>query len=386
MMRLSHRERVLLTLKHQEPDQVPIAIGGGPYGIVDSVYHKLVDHYHLGQPVAPFRSGHSISFMDDRLLSKLGSDMRYVYPNMLPNSPVNTGSDPDTFTDSYGQIWHRALPYYYAGEGILSDFKPGKNRLDKAITLPDPTETRWMAGVEQRARYLKEEAEHFITMRMVASHGVFQTACDLRGTENFLVDLAIYPDFAQDLLNRIGNFLIGLYQQAMQSGGQYFDMIELPGDDYASNLNTLISPAMFRQFIKPIIQRMVDTIRNYQPEIYIMFHSDGLITSLLDDIIELGIDVIHPLEPLPGANFEEIKKQYGKLITFIGAIDISHALPGSQDDVINEVILRIKQLAPGGGYILAPSNHIQADVPVENIVTMVEAARQYGKYPLDLPN
>jgi len=130
---------------------------------------------------------------------------------------------------------------------------------------------------------------------------------------------------------------------------------------------------------------MIDTIRNYRPDIYIMFHSDGLITSLLEDIIDLGVDVIHPLEPLPDTNFKEIKKQYGDKITFMGAIDISHALPGSKDDVINEVILRIKQLAAGGGYILAPSNHIQADVPVENVVTMVEAAHQYGKYPLALP-
>lgn len=385
MMRLSHRERVLLTLKHQEPDQVPIAIGGGPYGIVDPLYLKLVDYYRLGQPVTPFRTGHSISYMDDRLLEKLGSDMRYVYPRLLPNSPINPGSVPDTFTDSYGQIWHQAIPYYYAGKGILSDFKPGKDRLEDRLTLPNPSENRWMDGVEECAKHLKSATDYFITMRMVASHGVFQTACDLRGTENFLIDLAIYPEFAYELLNQLGDFLIGLTHQAMQAGGQYFDMIELPGDDYASNLNTLISPTMFRQFIKPNIQRMVDTIRNYRLDIYIMFHSDGLITSLLEDIIDLGVDVIHPLEPLPDTNFEEIKKQYGDKITFMGAIDISHALPGSKDDVIDEVILRIKQLAAGGGYILAPSNHIQADVPVENVVTMVEAARQYGKYPLSLP-
>jgi len=385
MTKISHRERVILSLNHQEPDRVPIAIGGGSYGIVDPSYFKLLEYYQLGEPVPPFRTGHSISYMDDRLLEKLGSDIRYVYPNLLPNSPINAGSTPDTFTDSYGQVWHRALPYYYAGKGILSDFKPGKDRLNQALDLPDSSHNRWMKGVEERAKFLKSETDHFVSMRMVASHGVFQTACDLRGTENFLIDLAIYPDFAQELLNQIGDFLIDLTHQAMRAGGQYFDMIELPGDDYASNLNTLISPTMFKQFIKPIIQRMVNTIREYQPNINIMFHSDGLITSILDDIIDLGVDVIHPLEPLPGTNFEEIKKQYGKKITFMGAIDISHALPGSKEDVINEVILRIKQLAPNGGYILAPSNHIQADVPVENVVTMVEAAHQYGKYPLDLP-
>jgi uroporphyrinogen decarboxylase len=113
-----------------------------------------------------------------------------------------------------------------------------------------------------------------------------------------------------------------------------------------------------------------------------MLHSDGLITSLLDDFIDIGIDVVHPLEPLPGVDFKLIKTRYGQRLTFLGAIDISQVLPGSRDDVINEVKTRILQLAPGGGYILAPSNHIQADVPPENIATLFNAARQYGVYPV----
>jgi uroporphyrinogen decarboxylase len=159
-------------------------------------------------------------------------------------------------------------------------------------------------------------------------------------------------------------------------------MIELPGDDYASNLGPIISPRMFREFIKPILSRFVRTIRSYQPDIKIMFHSDGLITPLLEDLIEIDIDVVHPLEPLPGTDFLEIKKQYGERIAFLGAIDISHALPGNREDVRTEVLTRIRQLAPGGGYILSPSNHIQADVPPENVVTLYNAAREYGIYPI----
>jgi uroporphyrinogen decarboxylase len=113
-----------------------------------------------------------------------------------------------------------------------------------------------------------------------------------------------------------------------------------------------------------------------------MFHSDGRIDLLLDDLVEIGIDVIHPLEPLPGLDFSAIKQRYGGRITFLGAIDISRALPGSQAGVVREAQTRIDQLAPGGGYILAPANHIQADVPVENIVTLYQTAQRYGRYPL----
>jgi uroporphyrinogen decarboxylase len=113
-----------------------------------------------------------------------------------------------------------------------------------------------------------------------------------------------------------------------------------------------------------------------------MFHSDGMITSLLDDLIDIGIDVIHPLEPLPGVDFEAIKKLYGRRVSFLGGIDISHALPGTTEDVIQEVKTRVRQLAPGGGYIFAPANHIQADVPPENVEVLYHIAKQFGSYPI----
>ena len=380
-MTLSPRDRVLIALEHKEPDRVPLALGGGPYGIVDDIYLNLVDHFDLGEPVAPFRSGHNISYMDDRLLEKLGTDFRYVYPNFMPNSPAHQGENPNTFLDSYGQIWHQAKPYYYAGRGILSQMQPDDD-ISEVITFPDSNDPKWMLGVAERAKLLRETTDYFITMRMVASHGPFQTACDLRGTENFLMDMALSPDFAQELLTRISTLLSKLLKQAMEAGGQNFDMIELPGDDYASNTGTIISPQMFRRFLKPIIVRFISAIRSYQPEIKIMFHSDGLITTLLDDLIEVGIDVIHSLEPLPGLNYLEIKKRYGSRVSFLGAIDITNTLPGRKEDIIAEVQKRIRQLAPGGGYILAPSNHIQSDVPVENIEILYRAAREYGSYPI----
>ena len=109
---MTSRQRVLTALTHEEPDTVPLALGGGPYGLVDDLYLRLVDYLNLGAPVPPFRSGHNISYMDDHLLEKLGTDLRYCWPGLMPNSPVNPGPDENTFYDSYGQVWKRALPYY----------------------------------------------------------------------------------------------------------------------------------------------------------------------------------------------------------------------------------------------------------------------------------
>jgi uroporphyrinogen decarboxylase len=219
---------------------------------------------------------------------------------------------------------------------------------------------------------------------MVASHGPFQTACDLRGTETFLMDMALNHEFAHTLLDKVTTTLEGLIKLAMQAGGEYFDMIELPGDDYAGNTGTIISPVMFRKFIKPCIERLVKVVKEHNPDSKIMLHSDGAIANLLPDIIALGVDVIHPLEPLPAMDLVAIKEKYGKQVSFLGGIDISHAMPGSRENVIAEARQRIAQLAPGGGYILAPSNHLQADVPAENVVTLFESARQFGKYPLQV--
>jgi uroporphyrinogen decarboxylase len=377
------RERVKAALAHEEPDSLPLALCGGPYGIVDDLYLHLVKVLGLGNPVEPFRQGHNISYMDDRLLERLDTDTRYCWPGLLPNSPVIPGEDDNTFYDSYGQVWKRALPYYFAGEGILKDAK-GIDEIEQLVHWPDLSDPRWAAGIAVRARELREQTDYFIIMRMVASHGPFQTACDLRGTVNFLMDMVRKPTFAHALLDKVTSSLEGLFTLAMNAGGKYFDMIELPGDDYAGNTNTLMSPAMFRTFIKPCIERQIKIIREYNPNTKIMLHSDGAIANLLPDIIALGVDVLHPLQPLPASDLSAIKEKFGGQISFLGGIDISQAMTGSQEDVVSEVRRRISQLAPGGGYILAPSNHLQADVPAENVITLFETARRIGKYPIHI--
>jgi uroporphyrinogen decarboxylase len=376
-MKMLPRERVLATLTHQEPDRVPLALGGGSYGLVDELYLKLVSHLGLGQPVPPFRTGHNISYMDDRLLDRLSTDLRYCWPGLLPNSPVIPGNEKNTFYDSYGQVWKRASPYYYSGEGILKEAK-SIDDIDRLSQWPDLTDPRWTAGVAERAQTLRENTDYFVVMRMVASHGPFQTACDLRGTENFLIDMGRHPEFAHALLEKITTTLEGLLRLTMQAGGRWFDMVELPGDDYAANTNLMISPAMFRTFIQPCIARLVNAIKEYNPDTKVMLHSDGAITRLIPDFIALGVDVLHPLEPLPATDIPAVKAEFGDRLIFLGGIDISHAMRGNRDGVIADVQRCLIQLAPGGGYILAPSNHLQADIPPENVITLFETASAFG--------
>jgi len=380
MKEMTPHERVLTALDHQEPDRVPVALGGGPYGIVDEVYFKLLNFFNLGEPVPPFREGHNISYLDDRVFERLGIDTRYVWPGDSPSSPKTPTDDPDIFLDGYGQPWKRALPYYYPEAGILA----GKDidDIDRVVQWPDVNDPRWVSGVRERAQMLKENSKYFVIARMITSHGPYMTAAQLRGTEQFLIDMSLNEGFIQVLMEKVTNAIDGLLRKYLQAGGQYFDMIELPGDDYGASMNLLMSPTSFRKFIKPAVQRLVNTIKEFRPDLKVMLHSDGMIRPILGDFIEIGVDAVHPLEPLPAMKHSEIKAEFGDKLAFLGGIDIVHALPGSREDVVEEVKRRIQALAAGGGYILAPANHIQPDVPLENLVTLFDAARQYGQYPL----
>lgn len=378
---MTSRERVQCALSFQEPDFVPAAIAGGPYGMVDELYFKLLQLFSLGTPVKPFRHGHNISYMDDRILDRLGTDLRYVYPSFSPSSPAKKTEDPEIFLDSYGQPWKCAQPYYYASKGILSEAYQ-ISQIDEIVHWPDPGEAQWFIGTGERAQQLFENSQYWVTARMVTSHGPFQAACDLRGTDNFLTDLVSNQSFAVALLERISDVLCGFLRNYLQACGKYLHMIELPGDDYAGNENLIISPIMFRKFIKPILQRMVNEIKTYRADLKVMLHSDGAIARLIPDFVDCGVDIIHPLEPLRATDQSAVKAEFAGRMAFLGGIDISHAMTGTVVDVRQEVHRCIQQLAPGGGFILAPSNHLQADVPPENVVALFDAAREFGQYPL----
>jgi uroporphyrinogen decarboxylase len=127
----------------------------------------------------------------------------------------------------------------------------------------------------------------------------------------------------------------------------------------------------------------VETIKTFRPDLKVMFHSDGAITSLIPDLIEVGIDAVHPLEPLPAMDHAAIKADFGDRIAFLGGVDIVRAMPGSVADVEEEAERRIRLLGPGGGYVLAPSNHLQADVAPENAIALYETAHRLGTYPIE---
>ena len=316
--------------------------------------------------------------MDDRLLAALGTDTRLIWPGAAPTSPTHPAPEGDLIYDDFGQPWKRTTPYYSATDGLLKNAQ-SITEIDELVDWPDVNDPRWTAGVAERAASLKDSG-YYVIGRMVVSHGPYQMACDLRNTENFMVDMMMEPEFAGALLDRVTDTIIGLTRNYLEAAGPVMDMIELPGDDFAANDNLLFSPRLFRRLIRPRLERIIASVREIRPDIAIMLHSDGAIVKLVPDFIEMGIDVIHPLEPVSGMDPAQIKRDYGDRISFLGGVDISHAMPGSLEDVRADVDRCLRDLAPGGGYILAPCNHLQADVPAENVVELYHYAQLNGTY------
>jgi uroporphyrinogen decarboxylase len=373
---MDHRERVLTAVNHAEPDRVPLAMWGSAYGITDPLYFKLLDLLHLGGPVPPFRPrrGHTISYYDDRVLEALDVDVRHVDIGFTDLAgPSEHGG-----MDAWGIDFDKSGIYLSAATHPLATASLAD--LDR-YAWPDVERFLRRGELVDRARYLKQNTDYAVVGRAVDSYGAFERCCALRGTEAFMLDLASDEAFAAALIDRVTGVLYRLLEIYLADAGPYLDILELPGDDYAA-LRPIISPRMFDRFFAPVWKRLIDLVRQAAPGCKILFHSDGNMEPFLSRLIDLGVDIFHCLEPLDTVDMPKIKQAYGSRLTFWGAVDIKRAMTGSPAAVTAEVRQRIRDLAPGGGYVIAPANHLQPDVPPENVVTLVRAAHEYGRYPI----
>jgi uroporphyrinogen decarboxylase len=371
------RERVLAALHHQEPDRVPSALWGSYYTLQDLTYFNLLRHLDLGEPVRPFRRflTKNCNYLDDRALDRLGTDVRYVWLGFTDLG----GARADTLVDAWGVRHQRIGSSVYAVGHPLAE--ASAEQID-AYPWPRPEQSVSVEQLRERLAVLGRDGRHAIAARAVASYGPFEQACEMRGREQFLMDLILDPPLAQLLVGKITDVLVQLMCILLDTAGNELDIIEIPGDDFAGQESLLISPKIFHDLFKPAMRRIIAPIKQFRPDLVVAFHSDGAIGDLLPAFVELGIDLLHPLEPVPANDLAAIKAQYGQQLSFMGAVDIKKAMIGSLAELETEVKARLEVLAPGGGYILAPANHLQPDVSPENIVGLFELGRKYGSYPL----
>jgi uroporphyrinogen decarboxylase len=195
------------------------------------------------------------------------------------------------------------------------------------------------------------------------------------------LNLGRHPDFAEALLRKIAYLCKTLMGHFLREISENIDMIKI-GDDLGMQNSLLMSPKMYRQIVKPIHADYISFIKSHT-KAKLFFHTDGDVFPLIPDFIDMGVDILNPIQTSAGkmSNLEELKKQFGKNIIFCGGIDTHRILPfGTPEEVRAEVKRVIEILGQGGGYMLASVHTILPDVPAENVLAMVDAAVEFGTY------
>jgi uroporphyrinogen decarboxylase len=280
--------------------------------------------------------------------------------------------------DEWGVVWRRNAYYY-----DMVDF-PIKGQITHAdlevFPFPNARDPGRIRGLAERAKEAQDSGKA-VTLDPLAG-GILEMANSLRGHQSFFTDMAANPDLAMYLLDRITGFFEDFYEQALTSAGEYVDVVFF-GDDYGMQSGMLISPRMWRKMIKPFLARLIQKIKNTAP-VRFQLHSCGAVFPIIEDLVEIGVDILNPLQPSAvGMDLPMIKKKFGDRLVFHGVIDQQEVLPhGTIEEVENEVRSRLGILAPGGGYVVAVSPNIQADVRPQNILALFDSIRKWGSYPI----
>jgi uroporphyrinogen decarboxylase len=376
------RQRVVAAIEHREPDRVPI-----DFNPVPDFYLKLKEYLGL-----EIDEQLKVGFMEEaiphpKVLDALGADMISV---KLGSS--KTAKPPPTISDTLTDSWGVGLKRVYQGSG--SYLEPVHHPLADAnlddlekYPWPDPQAAGLGEGAFATAKRLFEDTE----LALVGRFGgpIVQTAIYMMGFQRWLECSAYETELAGALLDKIADISIAADRVGLEASAKYLQIFKVSGDDFGMQTGPLYSPETFRELILPRIARRWRAAREYldevNPAVQLMFHSCGGIRPYIGDLIDIGMQILDPVQPLAtGMDSSELKAEFGDRLTFHGGVDEQHVLPfGSPQDVEAEVRLRLAAFGPGGGYILAPSHYVQADTAPENIVAMCRAAREFGRYPIN---
>jgi uroporphyrinogen decarboxylase len=384
-MRMTSRERVLTVLEHKVPDRVPIVIGvSNATGIKMSTYQGIKSLAGIQAPDEYIYQWPELGTaqIDELTMQRLHSDVRGVR-DIHPAETLkrNQNREPHSpFIDSWGSGQKEISP---------GEWFPGVHPLKDATTIqeiedypgwPDMSDPSRVAHVREDAAALAEANEYAILATPWLLFPL-ERAFAMQGMDTFLLNLAIYPDFARALLEKTAQLCKELMGPFLEALGENVDIIKI-GDDLGTQDSLLMSPDMYREILKPIHADYISFIKEHT-DAKVFFHTDGDVVPLIDDFIEMGVDILNPIQTSAGkmADLAGLKERFGNNIVFCGGIDTHRVLPsGTPEEVREEVKRVIRLLGDGGGYMVSSVHTIMNDVPPENVLAMVDAVEEFGTY------
>ena len=356
---MKHRDRVLMALNHKKPDRCPMQISFTP-----EFAKRLREDINLNDD----QNIHNPHGGGNQYLLE-----RYIEEDMLLTSVGWANSyyqEEGSYTDEWGVGWKSVKYDTDYGKGRYTEIVGHPLAEDDNIDsyqTPNPKRPELYEDSKRVIESYKDE--YFIVGVTVTT--IFECAWALRGLERLLMDFIEKPDLAEKILDIPYQYHLTAAKKLTKMG---VDMIWL-GDDMGAQNSMLISPKLWRKFFKPKMANFISELKEINPNLKVAYHSDGVINPIIPDLIEIGLDVLNPVQPqaMDPAN---LKKEYGDKLSFWGTIDEQHTLPfGSKEEVIKEVEERIEKVGYNGGLILGPTHHVQLDTPLENFWAMVDTIK-----------
>jgi uroporphyrinogen decarboxylase len=385
---MDSRERILTALNHKEPDRVPFDLGGTVVtGIHVKAYQALRDYLGL-PPVEPeiIDVVQQLAAVDDDVMQRLGVDVSNISPRSSYGFKADIrdmeGGRYTCFYDEYhigwrmpkvGGLYYDMFHHPLSGDITESDVAH--------YQLPDPTDPARFAGLKEAARKVIEEERRALVIGNISA-GIFELYLWTRGFQDGYADFVANPALSQKILRRFTDLQLAYWEKVFEVLGNMLDVVQL-ADDFAGQNNMLISPVSYRSYLKPFHKELFDYIHSHS-RAKILFHSCGSIRKVIPDLIDIGLDIINPVQvSAAGMDSAELKREYGRDLTFWGGgvdtqrvFDERHSLEEVRDDVKR----RLHDLMPGGGFVFAPIHNIQGNVPPQNIMAMWETLHEYGRY------
>lgn len=362
---MTEKERVLTAASLREPDRVPVIAN-----LSAPVAAKLNARLGGGYETAPFRTLNTMisgRASYNELLVALGNSCIGVAAGLIVE---NAGTDENgNFVDEWGLGYCGANGYL---EVVTRPLEHAKTPEDIAgYRLPDPQDPRrW----DEAKRLIAKCGETHAVMGCMGQT-MLETCWNLIGFEKFLLDLYTGEEYLLLLLEKLADYSIRYADELMALG---CDIIFL-GDDVGTQNGLLISEDLWRARLKPGLTRIFSHI-HANSRCKAAYHSCGSIAAIIKDLIEIGVDILNPIQPLAaGMELESIKKKYGGCLCLYGGIDVQQCIPrGTLAEVREQVRLAIRTAASGGGYIIGPAHIVPSETEPENVLAFFDAVREFG--------
>ncbi|MCD6395568.1 MAG: hypothetical protein J7M40_18950 [Planctomycetes bacterium] len=340
---MNSRQRVQQALNHEQPDRCPVFAS-----FVPEVVEKLRAAGAITEPDIGVFLG------NDMVKDCVGMELSFY------------GAPFPEYTDAWGIKWRYQENEFGTYTEIVDHPLSGDLSKVDSFRVPDPSED----SQYDNFRAMKErygEEKWIIGSSQIS---IFEAAWYLRGLDQFFMDMALEPDYVEKLLDKVMQFSLGASRKYIELGA---DMVWF-GDDISMQTGMMMSMDMWRKFLKPRYAVLFSEAKKANPNIKIAYHSCGNCQAILEDMIEIGLDVLNPIQPT-AIDPVMVKKRYGDRLSLFGGMCVQKIMPFGTPQQIQREVERLKdECGKGGGYILAPAHHIQADTPVDNIMAFYNAA------------